>query len=290
MQASASGPSWVWSLGLPLLLVAVILLADLIEGPDLSFMGVLVVAPTLSAVFASQRRTALVAVITWLAALAFGILVPDGNAAAQVVRLWIVALVGVGAVIAASTRQRMQRTLTDALTAAAQAEQAQRDANTDWLTGQLNRRGLVADLEQRQVHGVTLIMIDLDGMKRINDTYGHTVGDEVLQAVAGRIRGCTHADDAVGRWGGDEFIVLTAASPEQGHHIARRIGASVRGGPVTTTAGRLAIDISAGVAGCPPGGDVHRALADADDRMYRDKHAGEPPVNASSRLLPVIPR
>lgn len=92
--------------------------------------------------------------------------------------------------------------------------QAHYNATHDELTGLLNR-GLFSDrLEQavmqarRQHRQVGLLFLDLDGFKDVNDRYGHQVGDELLQQVAQRLVGCTRDADTVGRFGGDEFMVL----------------------------------------------------------------------------------
>ena len=77
---------------------------------------------------------------------------------------------------------------------------------------------------------VSLLVVDLDDFKRINDTYGHVVGDEVLRAVAMAIRGVARADDVVARLGGDEFVVLArGADAENGARLAERVTTAVDG-------------------------------------------------------------
>lgn len=276
MGSSAGGqPSYraplLWSVWLPLLAVVVILAADAIEGPKTAFVGVLVAVPMLSAVFGTPRITAMVAVITWLAAFGFGLAAADGNVPAQYVRLAILALVGVAATAATHKRVQIERDLSAARLAAAEADLAKQAANSDWLTGLLNRRGLDEEFDRRAESGGVLIMIDVDDMKRVNDTLGHQAGDEVIMAIAGRLRGCTNAKDAVGRWGGDEFVVVTDATEAQAQAIGRRIEAEVGGQPVQTALGSFTVTLSWGVSAFGPQRNVDEALSRADSEMYRNK-------------------
>lgn len=265
--------SWLWSVGLPLALVVVVLAIEWWEGPTTSLLGFLVVAPVFSAVFATPAVTAAVAAITWLAALGFGLASSDGNATAQYVRLLILAIVGVGAVVAAAKRQSIQDELAHARRAAADTQKARREAHTDWLTGALNRRGIAAEFAERAGTSGSVIMLDVDGMKQVNDTLGHHAGDDLLKAVAGRVRSCTQAKDAVGRWGGDEFVVLTDATLQQGQMIAERIRGVVCTQPVRTSVGLIDARLSIGVADFAAGDDIDQALATADADMYREKRA-----------------
>ena len=265
--------SLFWGAWVPIMLTVVILTADWAEGPKTAFVGVLAVVPMLSAVFASVRVTALVAIVAWLAALAFGLLSSDGNVPAQYIRLFIIALVGIAAVGAAAMRARLQRELMNAQVAAAEAETAKRDANYDWLTSLLNRRGLDAEFVRRQQAAQTgvIVMLDLDDMKQVNDEHGHAVGDEVIAAVAERIRSCTQEADAVARWGGDEFVVVADATPDQGRAIADRIEGRVTGSPIATSVGPLQARVTSGVAEFSDGGTIDEALRRADTDMYGRK-------------------
>lgn len=268
--ASPGAPVF-WGVVVPIGVTLIILTADWAEGPKTAFVGVLAVVPMLSAVFATARMTALVAVITWLAAFAFGLIAADGNAPAQYIRLFIIALFGVAAVGAAAVRTRIQEELTHAQLEAAEAEAARRDANIDWLTSLLNRRGLDAAFDARRASSGTVIMLDLDQMKQVNDRLGHRAGDELLQAVASRIRASVSESDDVGRWGGDEFVVVLDATVEQARTVSRRIEAHVSGQPVTTSAGTFSVTVSSGLAPFEPGISIDQALSEADQDMYRNK-------------------
>jgi diguanylate cyclase (GGDEF)-like protein len=154
---------------------------------------------------------------------------------------------------------------------------ARRAAIEDPLTGVGNRRAL--DEALRSVHAeamtpgadvpVSLLVVDLDDFKRINDTYGHVVGDEVLRAVAMAIRGVARADDVVARLGGDEFVVLARrAATANGARLAERVTAAIDGLAVGTRSGAITLGASVGVATAGSGRDVGSLLAEADASMY----------------------
>ena len=143
-----------------------------------------------------------------------GNIASDGNVNAQRVRLIIIAIFGVIAVIASAIRVRREAGFAHAFLRAAQADLIEQQANTDHSTGLLNRRGVIASLELRQAPAMTLAMFDIDNLKQINDTYGHLVGDEVIEGVGSRLAGGFSKGDVVGRWGGDEYIVSVDAPVE----------------------------------------------------------------------------
>lgn len=86
--------------------------------------------------------------------------------------------------------------------------EALREAATDPLTGLPNRRGL-ARAFARRLPGTALLFLDLDGFKAVNDRLGHAAGDRLLAAVAARLASALGPEDVIGRWGGDEFLLLT---------------------------------------------------------------------------------
>jgi diguanylate cyclase (GGDEF)-like protein len=120
-----------------------------------------------------------------------------------------------------------------------------------------------------------VLLIDLDGFKEVNDTWGHAVGDEVLQVVASRLRSLARPSDTVARTGGDEFVVLCPETEREGAvSIARRIvdsvGLAVSVGTVTVQLGA-----SVGVAHQRGGpGDPDTLLMAADHAMYTAKRSG----------------
>jgi diguanylate cyclase (GGDEF)-like protein len=164
------------------------------------------------------------------------------------------------------------------------AREALRDAAThDSLTGLWNRTVVVDLLKgelnrtQRQYGFLSIIMLDVDHFKAINDTYGHQVGDTVLCEVAKRLTSVVRPYDAAGRYGGEEFlIVLPRCDEHDSVDIAERIRACIDDYPVDTYAGRVSVTASLGVS--ITGGDnsveFESFLRCADDALYRAKKSG----------------
>ncbi|WP_156927133.1 diguanylate cyclase domain-containing protein [Azospirillum halopraeferens] len=123
---------------------------------------------------------------------------------------------------------------------------------------------------------LALLFLDLDLFKGVNDTYGHEAGDELLQAVAYRLRACVREYDTVSRLGGDEFVVLLTdlACDEEAGEVARRIINAV-GQPFELEAATVTIGVSIGIAIFPRDGQAAAALMKhADTAMYRSKGQG----------------
>ncbi len=159
--------------------------------------------------------------------------------------------------------------------------QARTEARVDGLTGLYNQRWIQESLEKEirraERYGTTLaiLMIDLDGLKAINDQYGHTAGDCVLRHVAGRISGVLRQFDGAARVGGDEFIVMLPATNLKGaQHVARRLLESIRQGGPSYHDATLPVTASIGVAEWQPGCDAARLIEAADQAMYTAKQNG----------------
>ena len=157
-------------------------------------------------------------------------------------------------------------------------------AQTDGLTGLLNRRhfhkrlpGLAA-AAARQGRPASLLMIDLDGLKALNDLHGHPQGDEVLRQIGGIIRRHCRNSDLAARTGGDEFMIfMPDTSPANAAASAERLRAEIAATPCRRVddAGRLSVTVSIGVAPLPAGaGTVEEMLVPADRALYRAKAAG----------------
>jgi diguanylate cyclase (GGDEF)-like protein len=161
-----------------------------------------------------------------------------------------------------------------------------RRAVTDELTGlvtrgELLRRGASAVAEANATGcSVAIVFVDLDGFKAVNDLDGHHVGDQLLAAVAVRLRATTREGDVIGRWGGDEFVVLLVGAGREA--AARRAGelcAAVAG--VSAPSG-VNVTASAGVAVFPiDGADVESLVRTADAEMYAMKRRREPTSTSS---------
>ena len=153
----------------------------------------------------------------------------------------------------------------------------------DQLTGLANRAMFTDRVEQAVAAQDTdgghlgLLYVDLDGFKAVNDSFGHSVGDELLIAAADRLRGCTRAGDTLARLGGDEFALLATNldDPTDGHTLAARIVFALAE-PFTLTVGPIAITGSVGLAPrTPDGHDAGELLRQADLVMYRAKRDGK---------------
>ncbi|MBU4215719.1 MAG: GGDEF domain-containing protein [Actinobacteria bacterium] len=149
-------------------------------------------------------------------------------------------------------------------------------ARRDELTGMSNRVGFFEVLtghEDRDVR-LSLVFLDLDGFKAVNDTYGHGVGDEVLRQTAARLVDACPAGTTCARLGGDEFaVLLTGADLETVRRVGGAIEAAISA-PMTTSIGELRIGCSWGVACLAGGGDdTTGLLARADAAMYEMKRA-----------------
>lgn len=157
-----------------------------------------------------------------------------------------------------------------------------REARTDDLTGLYNRRAMLRLLKRLDEQGrrqddagYTLLLIDVDIFKEINDNHGHAVGDAVLRGFSQRLRTVLREQDRLARWGGDEFLAaLSATPPAEAMAIAERLRASLADEPIVTPAGPLTITLSIGVAHARPGEDVEACLQRADKRLYAAKKAG----------------
>ncbi|GAC1586394.1 MAG: hypothetical protein NVS3B21_00480 [Acidimicrobiales bacterium] len=162
---------------------------------------------------------------------------------------------------------------------AAEAQKA-RLALEDPLTG-LASRALVVDRvtqllakQQREPGLAAVLFLDLDNFKQVNDSLGHIVGDQLLCDVAGRIRGAVRPQDTVGRFGGDEFVVVLddLSSPADAVSAAERVLDALRG-PTTLEGTEVVPTASIGVA-LTPALDATALLRDADVAMYRAKERG----------------
>jgi diguanylate cyclase (GGDEF)-like protein len=160
-------------------------------------------------------------------------------------------------------------------------------ANTDGLTGTASRLFL-SDQIEREIDAPeglpsSLVVIDLDAFKNVNDMFGHAVGDELLVAIASRIATAVRPHDTCARLGGDEFaVLLRGAEPDRAAEIAQRILSAVAE-PISLSRNRFAVTASIGVAGLTGSGNAQDALRDADVAMYEAKSAGRNRISVFER-------
>jgi diguanylate cyclase (GGDEF)-like protein len=118
-------------------------------------------------------------------------------------------------------------------------------------------------------------MCDVDHFKRVNDTYGHQAGDEVLRAVTSLLQAQLRDYDCVGRYGGEEFLLINPGAAKQGEAgLYERLCARVSGAGMLTRRGTISITVSIGVAAATGESTVDTLLADADAALYRAKAEG----------------
>ncbi|MCE7031572.1 GGDEF domain-containing protein [Lysobacter sp. GX 14042] len=150
-------------------------------------------------------------------------------------------------------------------------------AERDPLTGVYNRRRLFERLEEeversRRGHSpLSVCMLDVDHFKEVNDRHGHQAGDQVLRQVATTIAASLRSIDSLGRYGGEEFVLVLPQTPRDG---ARKKAERVRGAIDLSCACGRALTVSIGVAGYRPGDSVDTLLARADAALYRAKAKG----------------
>jgi len=160
-------------------------------------------------------------------------------------------------------------------------ERIQYLAHHDELTRISNRRHLserlaAEQLNQRQSgQTMSLVLIDIDHFKTVNDRHGHAAGDAVLRHFAMALQASLRSTDFAGRWGGEEFLVVTPqASAETAAALVERLREALAATSFDALVPGLHITFSAGVAECAPGEDLHLAIERADRALYQAKQTG----------------
>jgi diguanylate cyclase len=163
-------------------------------------------------------------------------------------------------------------------------------ALTDPLTGLLNRRGFDQQMQrigQGSLSGCTLLIVDIDHFKAINDAHGHLLGDKVIVAVANVLRGCIGDRGPIARIGGEEFAVLLShTSSAGGVELAERIRAAVERGKIRRAETEESIGnvtVSLGLATCADKEQFEAMIARADRALYQSKAAGRNRVTVAER-------
>ena len=253
-------------MAISVMLAVLIGVVDWATGPDLSLI-IFYLVPVLIAAWILPARVAVaLAVVIALEWLAIAVLGPDSGAP-DLVLVWN-AIVRLGFFLLVVWLVVEQRHLLIEL---------ERHATTDPLTGALNRRAFVEAAERelararRRGEVVTVLYLDLDGLKEANDTIGHEAGDQMIERTARTAREVLRAEDLFARAGGDEFVgLLPGADQDEGVEVARRLlerlAADAEGPPVALSAGAWTVRT--------PDDGIEVLLQHADRCMYEAKRAG----------------
>ncbi len=155
-------------------------------------------------------------------------------------------------------------------------------ATLDGLTGLYNKRALIEVAAQKLKSAkrfnkpLSLLVCDIDHFKKVNDTYGHDVGDVVIKGFADVLKRVKRDTDAVGRFGGEEFVIVCEETDERGaEQLAERIRSELQAVKFPTELGTLQVTCSVGVAPCPAAGQTWEQLFKAtDEALYASKRGG----------------
>ncbi|WP_445001175.1 sensor domain-containing diguanylate cyclase [Halomonas mongoliensis] len=165
-------------------------------------------------------------------------------------------------------------------------QRLERQASRDYLTGLYNRRAFDAALRQAmqqaegQAQPLSLLLLDIDHFKRINDRYGHEVGDRVLQSLARQLGSSLRSTDLLARWGGEEFAILLAGTSLPGAQtFANRLRTQVAEHRLQG----LSVTVSIGIGELRYGEEPDSLLSRVDRALYRAKHAGRNQVRVDDQ-------
>ena len=161
-------------------------------------------------------------------------------------------------------------------------EKIQHQATTDGLTGLVNHKTFYEILERelwrsRRYGGqISLIMVDVDNLKKINDTYGHRAGDKVIREISRRIKECIRQIDTAARYGGDEFaVILPNTSLNEATIVAQRMVEAVANSPTTWNKEQITLSISVGLGQYDADTNPEDITSRSDQALYTAKQAGK---------------
>lgn len=174
-------------------------------------------------------------------------------------------------------------------------QEAEQLANVDPLTGLLNRRSFFAratplwSTALRNKRPLSVMMVDIDFFKRINDTHGHAVGDQVLQAISQRLSAACRSGDVAARWGGEEFlVVLPETHASQAAQLAERLRADIEAMQIRSNGQTFGLSASFGIAGYDGHDNLEQLIRESDHWLYQAKQGGRNRVagNAFPKVAP----
>ena len=243
-----------------------------------------------AALHVSRMQVVAIAVVTWLFYLLASLNMPSADPQMDLlIRVGFALCLGGGVLLAwealllrdmlSGNNQELQTMI----------EQVQEMALKDELTGVHNRRHILQALERQKAladraqMNFTLCFCDLDHFKRVNDRFGHAIGDAALKQFAGIADGLVRNIDFVGRLGGEEFVlVLLGADAKEGCRVAERLGARTRGMEIDGAPQDFQLTVSVGVAEYQAGESVDDLIGRADEAMYAAKAAGRDKVMSAA--------
>jgi diguanylate cyclase len=185
--------------------------------------------------------------------------------------------------MAEESQQSVARLREDVKVYQTRLEDAERLAGQDSLTGLDNRRRVESSIDSRieRKKAFSVLLIDLNGFKQVNDTYGHQAADEILQQFGKELKSAFRGNDVVGRLGGDEFIVVLDEGLGDANAHKERVSRWVFGDYTIRVSGarrKVALTGAIGAAESQAGDSLRTLLDRADAAMYRDKRCGAQPV------------
>ena len=238
------------------------------------FGRLLVAVPLLAAIFGTWQRVSVIGLVNFGVAFGLGEFNSHGPNSHPAVYLSIFFTITLIAVFAAWVRGAVDEKLNSAIASAVRVRTLEEMASTDWLTGKLNRRGVAQAIEGVEHQFQTVVMFDIDGLKQINDTFGHRVGDKFIKHLTTRIAANLKDTDIFGRWGGDEFVLLLPHGLKDSKTIVERVIAACQESPLVVGETSIPVHLSAGLANWGEGENFDKALANADSALYAAKHRG----------------
>ena len=154
-----------------------------------------------------------------------------------------------------------------------------KEANTDQLTGLHNRRRALELLDEIKnssyLGAVTVVMGDIDFFKKVNDTYGHDVGDEVLKSIADTMRAICGTRSFMSRWGGEEFLLIfIGKNGDEALTDVEALRRHIMDNPIEVNGEKISVTMTFGLAEYDFSGDVNATIKEADDKLYMGKEAG----------------
>lgn len=261
---------------LPLIVLVVIVALGVVLGQDAVYIAMMGVVPMLAAVFTGPRLTAISAALAVASGVTLALLPSDETWEDSLVPLIALVVFSILAVIVSRTSKIVIETVPAPIERRKSAQfQLQTQADLDSMTGLLNRRGAIRTLGPRNIDKDRVVaFLDCDLFKSVNEQYGSDVGDEFLQAIAGRLRHRLPAHDTVARWDGDEFLLVISADAASARPALERLVAGINGTNIRTTAGPVPATVSVGAALWSPGQELEDVISRSGRALYAAKNGG----------------